>query len=188
MRTAHATLHSVSPYSQSKFVNPELKNEKELSNDFEKRIWRERLHVNENGNVFIPPMAFKNGLYQAAKYLSIQVPGKGKATFTKNFLAGVLVVEGLELPLKKDDVDGEWLHLDSNGVKNSGKRVMRCYPRIPQWSGTVDFLVLDDLITQDVFQRILVESGRFVGIGRFRPFVGGYYGRYVVDGIKWEDN
>ncbi|MGD9644457.1 MAG: hypothetical protein AB7U73_02020 [Pirellulales bacterium] len=186
MRIAHASLRSVSPYSQSKFVPPNLKGEKENSDDFEKRIWRERLHVNAIGEVFIPPMAFKNCLATAAKYLGIQIPGKGKSQYTKHFLSGVLVVEGLPLPLSKDDVPGEWLHLDANGQKNSGKRVMRCYPRIDNWSGTVDYVVLDDVITEEVFGRVLVESGRFIGIGRFSPFRGGYYGRFAVEGVKWD--
>ena len=45
--------------------------------------------IDTNGVVFIPPNSLKNCLSEAAKFLSISVPGKGKATYTKNFEAGI---------------------------------------------------------------------------------------------------
>jgi hypothetical protein len=49
-------------------------------------------------------MAFKNCLAEIAKYLSLQIPGKGKTTYTKHFEAGVMVLDGLALPERKDTV------------------------------------------------------------------------------------
>jgi len=185
MHTATARLKSVSPYSQSRHHDTE-KLAKELPKDFEARTWRERLHYDADGRVFIPPMCFKNCLSEAAKFLSRQIPGKGKATYTKHFEAGVLVPEPLILPLKKDDVKGEWLFLPADGKRGSGKRVDKCYPIIPEWSGNVQFLILDDMITEDVFTDHLKEAGRFIGIGRFRPRNNGFYGRFMVDGVEWK--
>lgn len=185
MHTATARLKSVSPYSQSRHHDTE-KLAKELPKDFETRTWRERLHYDADGRVFIPPMCFKNCLSEAAKFLSRQIPGKGKATYTKHFEAGVLVPEPLILPLKKDDVKGEWLFLPADGKRGSGKRVDKCYPVIPEWSGNVQFLILDDMITEDVFTDHLKEAGRFIGIGRFRPRNNGFYGRFMVEGVEWK--
>lgn len=185
MHTATARLKSVSPYSQSRHHDTE-KLAKELPKDFEARTWRERLHYDADGRVFIPPMCFKNCLSEAAKFLSRQIPGKGKATYTKHFEAGVLVPEPLILPLKKDDVKGEWLFLPADGKRGSGKRVDKCYPIIPEWSGNVQFLILDDMITEDVFTDHLKEAGRFIGIGRFRPRNNGFYGRFMVEGVEWK--
>lgn len=84
MRTVIASLESISPYSQSRKTQS-VKPREETAIDFETRTWRERCHVNADGNIFIPPMAFKNNLSDAAKFLSIQVPGKGKTTYTKHF-------------------------------------------------------------------------------------------------------
>lgn len=185
MKTVVATLKSVSPYSQSKHHDtPKL--ERELPKDYEKRTWRERLHVNDDGKVFIPPMAFKNALSEAAKFMGIQIPGKGKATYTKHFEAGVLVVDGLVLPVKKDDVPGEWLFLPSDGIRGSGKRVDKCYPVIKEWSGDVTFYVLDELITKEPFAEHLTAAGNFIGIGRFRPRNNGFYGRFTVEKVKWQ--
>lgn len=185
MRTAIATLKSVSPYSQSKAHFTD-KLEKEGHDEFEKRTWRERLHTTQDGNVFIPPMSFKNCLSEIAKYLGMQIKGKGKSTYTKHFEAGVLVVEPLVLPVKKVDVAGDWLYVPSDGVRGSGKRVMKCFPVIPSWSGDVTFMVLDETITPDVFEKHLREAGSFIGIGRFRPRNNGFYGRFEVQGVRWQ--
>jgi len=184
MREAVATLKSVSPYSQSKFYDTEKLN-KELHKDYEKRTWRDRVHVNKEGFVFIPPMAFKNCLSECAKYLSVQIPGKGKATYTKHFEAGVLCMDPLILPIKKEDVDGEWLHVPSDGRRGGTKRVAKCFPVIYKWSGDIVFHILDDTITEDVFEDHLTQAGQFIGLGRFRPRNNGYYGRFKVIEVVW---
>lgn len=184
MKIATATLASVSPYSQSRHHDIP-RDPKETARDHEERTWRERVHATDEGFVQIPPMAFKNALSEVAKYLSVQIPGKGKSTYTKHFEAGVLCVEPLVLPLKKDGIDGEWLFLPSDGKRGGGKRVMKCYPLIRHWGGKVDFHILDETVTQDVFRNHLEQAGAFIGIGRFRPRNNGYYGRFKVESLKW---
>jgi hypothetical protein len=184
MKTAVATLKSISPYSQSRAHFTEKLN-KESADDYEKRTWRDRLHIGEDGRVFIPPMAFKNALSEIAKFLSKNIPGKGKATYTKHFEAGVLVMDAVPLPFKKEDVPGEWLFVPADGRRGSGKRVRRCFPVIREWTGEVTFHVLDDTLTKDVFEEHLREAGSFIGIGRFRPRNNGYYGRFSVEKVKW---
>lgn len=184
MKTARAHLESVSPYSQSKYIRD--KKPRDITHaEFEEQVWRERLHVNKDGMIEIPPMAFKNCLSEAAKYKSIQIPGKGKTTYTKHFEAGVLCVEPLVLPIKKDDVEGEWLHVPSDGRRGGTTRVEKCFPVIPKWEGVVEFLVMDDIIDKDTFQTHLEDAGKFIGIGRFRPRNNGYYGRFAVKKIEW---
>jgi hypothetical protein len=184
MRTAVVSLKSVSPYSQGRYYQ-DPKGEKETHADYEKRTWKSRLHVNNDGHVYIPPMAFKNCLSETAKFLSIQIPGKGKATYTKHFEAGVLVTEALVLPFKKEEVQGEWLFVPADGRRGSGKRVEKCFPVIPAWGGDVTFYILDETITEEVFQYHMDQAGKFIGIGRFRPRNNGFYGRFEVEGINW---
>lgn len=185
MKIATVKVKSVSPYSQSRHYDvPSL--EKESSKDKEKRTWRERLHTTEDGFVFIPPMAFKNCLSEAAKFLAMQIPGKGKSTYTKHFEAGVLVVDPLQLPIRKDDVPGEWLFVPADGVRGSGKRVDKCFPIIHEWGGEVTFHIIDETITKDVFTKVLEEAGKFIGIGRFRPRNNGFYGRFKVESVRFE--
>uniref|UniRef100_A0A6M3KVK6 Uncharacterized protein n=1 Tax=viral metagenome TaxID=1070528 RepID=A0A6M3KVK6_9ZZZZ len=185
MKIAHATLESLAPYSQSR-MHSEPKLDKESHSDYEARTWRSRMHATANGNVFIPPMAFKFGLETAARFLRLRIPGKGQSEYGKHFQAGVIVPEGLVLPIKRADVQGEWLNLHANGKRGSGTRVSRCMPMIPEWRGVVVYYVLDDTIPKDIFEQVLRESGNFIGIGRFRPQNGGYLGRYKVVEVKWD--
>ncbi len=184
MKVCTVELSAVSPYSQSKFYQtPKL--QKELAKDYEERTWRDRLHVDKNGVVYIPAMALKNCIAEAAKFLGRQIPGKGKSTYTKHFEAGILVLENVSLGVKKSDVDGEWFFVPADGKRGGGKRVMKCFPVIPQWTGTAVFHVLDETITEDVFLEHLKEAGNFIGIGRFRPRNNGFYGRFSVGDVEW---
>ena len=185
MKTITATLKSVSPYSQSRFHNTE-KLEKESHNDHEIRTWRNKMHVTDDGHVFIPPMVFKNCLSESAKYLNIKIPGKGNATYTKHFEAGILVMEPVILSILAEDVKGEWLHVPSDGRRGGTKRVMKCFPLIPSWTGDVTFYVVDETITEDVFRYVLEQAGKFIGIGRFRVRNNGYYGRFSVEDIIFD--
>ena len=144
------------------------------------------MHADENGIVYIPLTAIKNCVSDVAKYLSIQIPGKGKSTYTKHFEAGIYVSNHLSLGIKKDDVPGEWVFVPSDGKRGGGKRVDKCFPRIEKWGGVVEFVILDDTITRDVFEQHVQEAGRFIGLGRFRPRNNGYYGRFMAEVISWE--
>lgn len=184
MKICTAHLESASPYSQSRFHDIP-REEKETAEDHEHRTWLERGHYNRDGFTFIPQMAFKFSLETAARFLAIQIPGKGKTLYTKHFKAGILVLEPLVLPIRKDDIEGETFHMNSTGVRGGGKRVKRTYPVIRDWAGDITFHVLDDTITKAVFERVLVEAGKLIGIGRFRPENGGFYGRFEVKKIRW---
>jgi hypothetical protein len=187
MRIATATLQSISPYSQSRRYDTPRK-DKEHPDDYEKRTWRDRLHVTTDGFVYIPPMSFKNCIAEVAKYLGMTIPNKGKSNYTKHFEAGVLVTDPLVLPIKAEDVAGEWLFVPSDGKRGSGKRVDKCFPVIPEWRGVVTFYVLDDTITPDVFAYHLDQAGKFIGVGRFRPRNNGFYGRFNVVNIQWSES
>jgi len=187
MKIAICKLKSTAPYSQSRH-HSEPEKDKELKNDYEERTWRERMHYDPNTlEVFIPPMQFANSLKVAAKYLNIQIPGKGKSTFTKNFESGVMVVDPLSLNVKRDDVIKESFYVPSDGTPGGARRVIKNFGMIPQWEGEVKYYILDDIITENVFKRVLETSGNLIGIGRFRPRNRGYYGRFEVINIKWSE-
>ena len=185
MKTVTVKITGKSPLSFSKHVEePEL--ERESAADYDERTWRERMHYDANGMVFVPPMMFKNALSAAAKYRGEQIPGKGKSNYTKNFEAGVMVLEPMPLGIKKDDVTKESLYVPSDGRRGGTTRVTRHFPKIENWSGTIKFLILDEIITKDVFERHIVDAGNFIGIGRFRPRNNGYYGRFDAEVVNWE--
>jgi hypothetical protein len=187
MKVCEATLESASPYSQSRNYEREVpKLNKELHDAYDKRTWRSRMHIDENGMVYIPQMAFKNAISEAAKYIAMQVPGKGKTTYTKHFEAGILVPDVVNLGLRAEDVASQDLYVPADGRRGGSKRVWRTFPLIPKWEGKVIFYLLDDIITSDVFEYHLKQAGNFIGIGRFRPRNNGFYGRFNVKSLKWE--
>jgi hypothetical protein len=77
MKKVTFTITGLSPYSQSKHYAKD-KNQGESDDDWYQRTWRQHMHVNGNGTVFIPPTGIKNCISEAAKFLAIPVPGKGK--------------------------------------------------------------------------------------------------------------
>lgn len=186
MKVATCTLESMSAYQPSRSISHEIeKLPRETPDAYEERTWRHKCHTMPDGKVFIPPMAFKMAVDSAAKSLGRQIPGRGKSTYTKFFLSGVLVMEPVVLPYTKDDAQKDRIYCNADGVRGSGKRVWRNFPRFDSWKANVDFHVLADEITKDVFEEHLKQAGAFVGIGRFRPQNGGFYGRFKVNGINW---
>lgn len=184
MFKARCHLKSSSPYSQSRYIQ-EKKTRDESHSDFEARTWHLRCHWTEDGKVYIPPMCFKNCLSEAAKYKSIQIPGKGKATYTKHFEAGILVVDPLVLPVTRETLGHEWLHVPSDGRRGGTTRVEKCFPLIQSWEGIVEFLIFDEIVSEDAFSEHLRDAGSFIGVGRFRPRNNGFYGRFKVESIEW---
>jgi hypothetical protein len=186
-----ASLKSIAPYSQSKHYRKELQ-QGESNDDHYRRTWRNHMHFDEKGQVFIPPSAFKNALSEAAKFLSIKVPGGGKATYTKHFEAGVLVVKPVFLGIHKDKVECENLFLPADGRRGSGTRIEKYYPFIPEWKAEVEFLISDETVLQSsvqdknrtVFEIVLEASGTLIGLGRFRPRNNGWYGRFSVEEVE----
>jgi len=186
MKKVRVELVSMSAYSQSRKIVSEAGN-KEQKAEFEKRVWRERMHCDDSGECFIPPMQFKKSVEIAAKFLRMRIPEKDRSEYGKHFRAGILVTEPLMLGVSRDDVKGEWLYVSSKGTPGGARRVMKCFPYFPSWKGIVTFHVLDDTITEDVFEKHLIEAGNFVGIGRFRPERGGFYGRYQPKSFDWSN-
>lgn len=194
MKNYSIRIVGIASYSQSK-PHQVQKLERETGEDYERRTWRNRMHVNSSGQIYLPAMAVKNCLAEAAKYLSMPVPGKGKATYTKNFESGILIMEdavvcsGNGVPLLAADCDkeggqvyGDWIFTPSDGRPGGGKRVYRCYPVIrAPWVADLVITVADDLITESVLEKHLQVAGTLIGLGRFRVRNRGTYGRFKAE-------
>ena len=185
MKTANITINGIGMLSQSRYHNtPKL--EKEQADAYEERTWRNKMHIDKSGRVVIPAMALKFALVDAAKFMSEKIKGRGQSTYTKRFSSGIMVAGDLVTDKTAADIEGVWIHANADGVRGSGKRVPRCMPSIDSWSATGTVHILDDLITEDVFERYLSECGKFIGIGQFRAGQGGNNGRFEVAAIAWD--
>lgn len=186
MYTATCRLTGATVMSHSAPVSS-VKDKNESSDAFERRTWREHLHVTSDDIVFIPPMALKLCLMECAQYLAETIPGKGKATFTKHITAGVQILNELPLDKPKDKpilgktIEPDRLYLNADGRRGGGTRVWRMYPIIPTgWTTVATIYVLDITIEPDKLQEYLQFAGQFIGLGRFRGRVGGLNGRFRI--------
>lgn len=190
-RLCRVEMRSTSPYSQSHYFKSE-RGDKETPLEFDQRCWIEKAHIAENGQAYIPPMALKRSIDEAAKRLAIRK--KGQTLFTKYIEAGTACVEEVYLhdwdmrPITQERIKSQSLMCDAEGKKGSrgGKMVLRTFPLFPQWTATAELHVFDASIPNHVYERCVRSAGVFVGLGRFRPENGGYYGRFEVTAIEWE--
>lgn len=162
---------------------------KDESHDkFEERTWRERMHTDENDNVFLSPMSIKNCLAECAKFLGEKIKGCGNNTWTKHFEAGIMVPEPLMLGVKGADVPGQRLFLPADGTrsKSGGKRVWKRFPFLVEWSVSPKIVIMDKRLIDEPekVEEYLIHAGQFIGLGFFRPRNNGYWGRFKVEGFK----
>lgn len=199
MKQATVKITGQAPYAQSRFHGIE-KLPREGADEYERRTWPQKAHIDEDGYIYIHALAFKKCIAEAAKYLSVQIPGKGKSTYTKHFQSGVLLLENARIEgrkglIKASDLDqegtgygGQTLFVPADGVAGSGKRVHRTFPVVASpWSCTVEFMIADDIITRDVFKSHLTTAGSLIGVGAFRVRNGGIWGRFTADIIQWDE-
>jgi hypothetical protein len=184
MRQVTVTIRGLSPYSQSRKHDTPLL-DKESRDAWEQRTWREKTTTDADGLLVIPAMAFKQALPVAAKRLGLQIPGRGKSTYTNFFKADVICTADAPLGIHKDAVPSITISANADGVRGSGKRVNRTFPQIPEWATTAHFMIFDDTITQAVFEQVFRAAGMSVGVGRFRPENGGLNGRFEPVKFEW---
>lgn len=188
MRICTFNIQGVVPYSQSKQVDKDVIPllPKESAGDYDMRTWREKATYDDKGEVCIPGMALKMSVDEAVKRLNMGIPGRGKSTYTKFFVAGQICDGDPSIGITKDDLEYIDIWANADGVRGSGKRVKRRFPIVREWKATPRFAILDDVIPNEIFERAVTEAGRLVGIGRFRPEKGGFLGRFSVSNFKWE--
>ena len=183
-----ATLHGIGAVCYGKYHATD-KLDKEKHGDYEKRTWREKIHCDEEGYIFIPMFALKNMMSASAAYLGRKIEGKGNHTYTKHFEGGIMVPDHAYIRdsngnrIKKEDVQGDWRMVPSDGKKGGTKRVEKCFPVVPDWNIEAKFNIIDNTITPEVFTEHLIEAGWFIGLMSFRPRNGGINGRFQVTDV-----
>ncbi len=187
MKKYIAHLTSLTPYAQGRYHDlPKL--EREQPEAYDKRTYLHRLHTSL-GKVYIPPMAFKKCIEETASYLRMQIPGQGKATYTKNFKRGVLCNEPFLLDLTPEQTRLERIFTSLTPGKMNSPRGWRHFPVIDQWEGNLEITILDDIITEHVLRRHLEIGGQITGIGVWRPSSpnGGLWGKFKVLGMTGQE-
>jgi hypothetical protein len=188
MRLVRITVKGMSPYSASKYFAPNLLPGEDLD-DHEQRRWREKAHVNDDGVVFIPGVAFKLALDTAAKKSNESISGKGTQKWQGLFASGVAVHSDMPLGIKVEDLKSVTIFAHANGKRGDGTRVMRTFPIITTWGGDVELLVLDDNIQPSIFETFFTRAGLIAGVGRGKPSSGCAQGlgRFTPTAFCWSE-
>jgi hypothetical protein len=184
MKQCTVTLKSLSPYSQSRYHNtPKLKGEQPGA--WEERTWATKAHISPDGIIEISPMAIAGCIKEAAKFMSMKIPGRGNETWTKHFESGILVLAPMSLGVNIKDARKHAVFCSSDGKPGGKSRVMRFFPTVDEWKGKVDVTILDDMITEEIFSEVVATAGNLIGLGSFRVRNRGYFGRFEMVSIKW---
>ena len=132
-------------------------------------------------------------LKEVAKHLGEKIPGRRNATYTKPFERGLICMEPAPVYIPKtkkqatlDDCVKETFFVSASGsaANGVGTRVMRHFPTLMLWATKFVVFVSDDAITEELLKRYTERAGKLIGLGRFRPQNGGYYGMFRVESVK----
>jgi hypothetical protein len=183
MKTYRARLKSAAGLLFNRGYEHEVeRNQGESFDDYERRTWQNRAHVNEDGFVTIPAIFFKNAIHEAAAYRSDKL--RGNKTYTKVFQGGVTVYEPLVTAYKPADCKAQSLYVPTDGRHGSGKRVWKTFPVVHKWEGLIEIIVMDEQVTHEVLLNTLQTAGMFIGIGGRRPANRGDFGRFTVVSLE----
>lgn len=185
MYRAIVSIKGLAPLSQSK-MHDAPKRDGESHADYDQRTWREKCNADQDGIVYVPAMAFKQAMDIAAKRLAIPDPDNKRANLTKFFVSDVICEQNLSIGVHKEEMPCVRINANADGVRGSGKRVLRTLPQIQEWEGQTSFLVMEEKIKPEIFEKVLAAAGRSVGVGQFRPEKGGLNGRFEVAKISVE--
>jgi hypothetical protein len=192
MKTAMMTIEGIAPISFSaNHTTPKFEGESHA--DYDARTWREKAHVDANGNVVVPGIVLSKALIATAMQMGEKVPGRGSKRWGSIFKSGILAPDPIPLvsngaPVAKDQLLYVDVYCHADPSKGgAGGRVWRRFPIVHQWSGTATIFVVNDEITETVLKRHLDMTGRINGLGRWRPQSGGEFGRFIVRDFVWAD-
>ena len=159
----------ITPYSPSRASREKEKSES--WDDYEAAVWRTKAHE-DGGKVFIPGSAFKLCLDEAVQNLNQKIPGKGNQTWTGVLKMGVAPLTNMPLGATVDKLMVEKVFCHASGKRAPGPRVMRWFPIVHEWSGSITMRVFNDTLTQAKFEEFFAKAGLLAGVGRGRPSTG----------------
>ena len=133
--------------------------------------WLGGLYVNSEGKPIMPSENIEASIYEGAK----------KQKLGKAFKSSVFVNEDAILDIgttkKVTDLWGDDNYRDTRGVRVGTSRVMRTRPIFRDWKTTFIVMFDDEQINETEVMRAIVDTGRLIGFGDYRP----KFGRFDVE-------
>lgn len=174
MKKVKVRVEGISPLLMHRFPVGEedkkskVKNRTQTKDDVESFLYRD-----EKGALVQPSIHLIAALKKAgAKF---QIPGQGKLTFKNLMGSGAVIIEPDMIPHENQ----KW-EVDRRPVVVQRARIVRSRPMLKEWALVFNIEYDEDEIPKSVLNELLVYAGKRVGIGDFRPSVGGSFGRFMV--------
>lgn len=135
------------------------------------------VYRNEEGFISIPGEYLRQAIIHASKFK--QDPRSPRKSAMDLFKAGIISLTELA-PVGKES----WDYLDMRRVIIQRSAITRTRPAMRKgWTAEFQFeVLLPEYISPDIFQEVLTNAGRLIGLADFRPT----YGRFVIEKIKFK--
>jgi hypothetical protein len=172
MKKVNIKIKGIVPLLQNRFVGEIEENSSQRSGVVDySEDWKEALYFDEKLGVYEPSEHILGAMIQAAK--NFQIPGRGKKTY-KDLMKSAIIIEPDKIALSKKEPD----EIDKRPVVIRGSRILRQRPMMKEgWELSFTVNILDEQLPVEVVKRILEHSGRYIGIGDYRP----RFGRFTIE-------
>lgn len=174
-------IRGVSPYLMNRFneadIEGKTKKRSGTQNDDEEK-YEKKFYRLPNGSIYVPSTQIVGALVNAGKQM--QIKGKGKSTYSKLF-GSTLDVDEEAIPMISDEPVAYKISAVNPAT---GKRMMVTRPRFENWSLKFTLVCIDDQVSDVAIQDGLETAGKYVGIGDWRPYKRGKFGKFVVASFK----
>lgn len=125
---------------------------------------------NEKNQIYIPSTHFKGAMIKSA----VDFVYKGKKTYKEYIKSGIIISEN-EIILNPQ----EYI-VNNTPVVVGRSRIIRSRPEFKNWNCKFTIEITDESLDSNIIKDILVEAGKYKGVGDFRP----EYGRFEVTEFK----
>jgi hypothetical protein len=138
----------------------------------------DKLYLDEEGKTMLPAVYLKNCIVEASK--QFKIVGKGKSTYSK-LVASTVEIEPFYIDLNASKY--EIFRISAVNPMTRG-RMMTERPKFNKWSASFELILNDESVPISVINEILEHSGKYVGIGDWRPQTKGMFGKFMITSFK----
>ena len=186
MKTFEVRIEGVTPLLQHRFgeaAETASSSRKVMIKAVDPREEAERTaYRSADGTLYFPGAAIARLLREAGGGHK----ARGSRKSLKYIVPSAVLVNDDEISLLDGTEPARGFEVDSRPVTIPATkgRVMRHRARLNRWAAEFSIEIDEDELPTDIVHQLLVEGGRKLGVGDFRPERGGPFGRFMV--TRWE--
>jgi hypothetical protein len=187
MKRFKVKVNGVTPYMQHRMDDVKLEQwvkqrgpiyeRYDISNPEVIADFHSHIYFNGHPEYFIPSDHFRMSMIEAGKMVKGKVGGSTKSM--SNVVAALFTVTPERIVMPR------WSSVDKRSVvnKNVKARVIVIRPKWDKWKCEFILTVDEDSIHNEMIAKIIGYSGKYIGIGSYRPQNKGQFGRYELISI-----